>query len=54
MAQIAALLASPEVRLVTLVGPGGVGKTRLAQWVDHEPSITSRFVDGVVWEPWLR
>lgn len=27
--RLTSLLASPEVRLVTLVGPGGVGKTRL-------------------------
>ena len=30
MAQIKALLADPACRLVTLVGPGGIGKTRLA------------------------
>jgi predicted ATPase/DNA-binding CsgD family transcriptional regulator len=30
LAEIASLLANPVCRLVTLVGPGGIGKTRLA------------------------
>ena len=34
-------------RLVTLVGPGGVGKTRLAQRLAHQ--VTRVFRDGVVW-----
>src|SRR2546428_5413077 len=36
LAQIKALLADPTCRLLSLVGPGGIGKTRLAVEVAQE------------------
>lgn len=48
-ATLNALLANPECRLITLVGPGGIGKTRLSQHVAQ--TALGAFAHGIYFVP---
>ena len=52
LAQVVEMLSQDDVRLVTLTGPGGTGKTRLALQAAAE--VSDRFPDGVWWAPLSR
>ena len=49
VARLRELLLNPETRLISLVGTGGVGKTRLA--LAAAASVVPRFADGVRFVP---
>ena len=49
IAEVSKLLQTPEVRLVTLTGPGGIGKTRLAIAVGEQ--LDDRYPHGTVFVP---
>src|SRR5262249_2833350 len=49
VAAVCALLRQPEVRLLTLLGTGGIGKTRLR--LEVATQMRSDFADGVCFVP---
>jgi DNA-binding SARP family transcriptional activator/predicted ATPase/Tfp pilus assembly protein PilF len=51
LAQVAARMEEPTCRLLTLIGPGGIGKTRLALQAAGQLAESGLFPHGVYWVP---
>ncbi len=49
LAELQRLLSDPSCRLLTLAGPGGIGKTRLA--IEAASQVQDKFADGVHFVP---
>jgi len=49
LAEVVARLTEPHTRLLTLTGPGGTGKTRLA--LQAAADVADNYPDGVYWVP---
>jgi len=47
LADLTRLLDDPHIRLITISGPGGMGKTRLAVALAEQVFTTERYLDGV-------
>ena len=49
LAQALSLLSNDRIRLLTITGPAGIGKTRLALQISQD--LNEHFTDGVVFVP---